>query len=198
MTADCTLRSRRVQGEGCRYRIANRIERFDHKEFEIMRKFITAAIAVSVALPTLAIPTMASAQSAREVNNSARDLREEQRDVRQAERYGDRRDVREERRDVRDARQELREDWRDYRKSHRNAYKRPSYAGPRGYTYRPVAAGHRFAPAYYGNRYWVRDYSTYRLPAPRAGHRWVRYGNDVVMVNVRTGRVVTVYNGFFW
>jgi len=163
-----------------------------------MRKFLTAAIAASVALPALAVPTMASAQSAREVRDSARDVRQDQRDLRQAQRHGSQRDVRDARRDVRDSRQELREDWRDYRQSHRNAYKRPAYVGPRGYAYRPVAVGHRFDRAYYGDRYWVRNYSTYRLPAPRAGHRWVRYGNDVVMVNVRTGRVASAYNGFFW
>lgn len=163
-----------------------------------MRKIITAVLAASVALPSLAVPTIASAQSAGEVRRSARDVQEEQRELRQAQRYGSRSDVREERRDVRQARQELREDWRDYRRTHRNTYKRPAYVGPRGYAYRPIATGHRFDRAYYGDRYWVRDYNTYRLPAPRAGTRWIRYGNDVALVNVRTGRVLTVYNRFFW
>lgn len=163
-----------------------------------MRKIIVAVLAASVALPGAALPVAASAQSAQEVRNSARDVREEQRELRQAQRSGDRQDVREERRDVRNARQELREDWRDYRRTHRNVYNQPNYMGPRGYRYRPVVVGHRFDRAYYGNRYWVRDYRAYRLPAPRAGHRWIRYGNDVVMVNLRTGRVVLVYNGFFW
>lgn len=163
-----------------------------------MRKFFMIAMAASVALPTLAVPTMASAQSAREVRESARDVRRDERDLRQAQRYGDRRDVRDARRDLNNSRRELREDWRDYRQSHRDVYRRPAYAGPRGYAYRPVAVGHRFDQAYYGQRYWVNDYGRYRLPAPRAGHRWVRYGNDVVMVNMRTGRVVTVYNRFFW
>lgn len=163
-----------------------------------MRKFFTAAVAAAVTLPMLAIPTMASAQSAREARDSSRNVREQQRDLRDAQRHGDRRDVRDARRDVRDARREAREDWRDYRRSNRNAYKRPAYVGPRGYAYRPVTAGYRFQPAYYGDRYWVRNYSNYRLPAPRAGHRWIRYNNDVAMVDARSGRVVTVYNGFFW
>jgi len=163
-----------------------------------MKKFVTALIAASVALPTVAIPTMASAQSAHEVRDSAREVRRDQRDLRQAQRYGDRHDVREAREDLRDSRREMREDWHDYRRSHRDVYRRPAYVGPRGYAYRPVVVGHRFDRGYYGDRYWVRDYARYRLPAPRAGHRWVRYGNDVVMVNVRTGRVVSVNNGFFW
>ncbi|PNU02276.1 RcnB family protein [Novosphingobium guangzhouense] len=163
-----------------------------------MRKFFMIALAAGVALPTVAAPTMASAQSAREVRHSAHEVRRDERDLRQAQRYGSRHDVREARRDVRDSRQELREDWRDYRRSNRNVYHRPAYVGPRGYRYRPVSVGYRFQPAYYGDRYWVRDYARYRLPAPRAGHRWVRYNNDVVMINARTGRVVTVHNGFFW
>jgi Ni/Co efflux regulator RcnB len=28
--------------------------------------------------------------------------------------------------------------------------------------------------------------------------RWVRYGNDVVLVNIRTGRVIEVHRAFFW
>lgn len=163
-----------------------------------MRKFFMIALAATVALPSVAIPVAASAQSAREVRDSAREVRRDQRDLRQAQRYGDRRDVRDARRDLRDSRQELRGDWRDYRRANRNVYHRPAYVGPRGYAYRPIAVGHRFDRAYYGNRYWVNDYGRYRLPAPRAGHRWVRYGNDVVMVNMRNGRVVTVHNGFFW
>ncbi|MCJ1962617.1 RcnB family protein [Novosphingobium mangrovi (ex Hu et al. 2023)] len=163
-----------------------------------MRKFILMALAASVAVPTLAVPTMASAQSYREARESQRDVREARRDLRQAERHGDRRDVREARRDVRSASREARQDWRDYRRGHRNVYHRSAYRGPSGYRYRPVAVGHRFQPAYYGSRYWVNDYARYRLPAPRAGARWVRYNNDVVLVNVRNGRVLTVYNGFFW
>jgi len=163
-----------------------------------MRKIITAALAASFLVPVAMAPEIASAQSAREVRHSQRDLREEQRDLRQAQRHGSRQDVREERRDVRQARREVREDWRDYRKAHRDTYRRPAYVGPRGYAYRPVAVGHRFSSAYYGNRYWVSDYGRYRLPAPVRNHRWIRYGNDVVLVNVHTGRVAQVYNGFFW
>ena len=40
-----------------------------------MRKFIMAALAASVIIPAAAVPTMASAQSAREVRDSARDVR---------------------------------------------------------------------------------------------------------------------------
>lgn len=163
-----------------------------------MRKFVIGMIAASVMIPAIAAPGVASAQSAHEARHSERQLREEKRDLRDAKRYGDRHDVKREQRDVRNARQEAREDWRDYRRSHRNVYHRPAYQGPRGYRYRPVTVGYRFNRDYYGDRYWVRDYNRYRLPAPRAGHRWIRYNNDVVMIDMRSGRVTQVYNGFFW
>lgn len=163
-----------------------------------MRKIILAALAASTLVPATLVPIAAQAQSAREVRESQRDLRRDQRDLRDAQRYGDRGDIREARRDVRDSRQEVREDWRDYRRSNRDAFRRPAYAGPRGYTYRPVSVGYRFQPSYYGRNYWVNDYRRYRLPAPARNAQWVRYGNDVVLVNVRNGRVLQVYNRFFW
>lgn len=163
-----------------------------------MRKMIMAALAAATLVPAVAVPVAAQAQSAQEVRESQRELRRDRQDLRQAQRRGDRQDVREARHDVRESRQELREDWRDYRRTHRDAYRRPAYAGPRGYAYRPVAVGHRFDRAYYGNRYWVNNYGAYRLPAPSRGARWVRYGNDVVLVNINNGRVLEVYNRFFW
>jgi Ni/Co efflux regulator RcnB len=162
-----------------------------------MRKFIIAALAATTMIPAALAPVAAQAQSAREVRESAREVRHDKRDVRQAARYGDRRDVRDAKHDLRDSRQELREDWRDYKRAHPATYRRPAYVGPRGYAYRPVSVGYRFAPAYYGSRYVIADYGRYRLPRPYANSRWVRYGNDVVMVNVRTGSTLVVYRGFF-
>lgn len=154
------------------------------------------AILLGLLAATIA-PTMASAQNA-ELRHDRREIREERRELRDAQRYGDRQDVREERRDLRDARREYREDWRDYRRDHRDVYRRPAYVGPRGYRYRPVVVGHRFEPVYYGRRYVIADPWRYRLPRATGYQRWVRYGNDVVLVNIRTGRVIQVYDGFFW
>ena len=74
-----------------------------------------------------------------------------------------------------------------------------AYRGPAGYRYRPVTVGYRFAPGYYGRNYWVNDYARYRLPRPGSGYqRWVRYGNDVVLVDTRNGRTLQVYDRFFY
>ena len=156
-----------------------------------MRKMIIIGL-----IAATAIPSIVQAQSAAELRHDDRVVQQERRDLRDAQRYGDRRDVREERQDLRRAREERREDWRDYRRSHRDAYRRPAYVGPRGYVYRPVAIGHRFAPSYYGSRYVISDPWRYRLPT-RANGRWIRYGNDVVLVS-RRGRVIEVHHDFFW
>ena len=157
-----------------------------------MRKLITAALAA-----TMLVPVAASAQSYGEVRRDQREVRESRRDLQEARRYGDRGDVREARQELREDRQELREDRRDYRRSNRG-YNRGSYNGPRGYSYRPVTIGYQFQPGYYSRNYWVNDWNRYRLARPGRNQQWVRYGNDVVLVNIRNGRVLRVQNRFFY
>ena len=144
-----------------------------------MRKLLFAAVAA-----TMLVPSVASAQSAREV-------RQDQREVRRDVARGDYREAREDRR-------ELREDWRDYRRTHRGVYNRPAYVAPRGYRSRPVVVGTTLRPAFWGPRYRVSNYSTYRLPYPGRNRMYVRYGNDVLLINARNGRVIRVYDRFFW
>ena len=163
-----------------------------------MRNIIIAALAAATALSPIAIAP-ASAQSRHEIRRDTREIRQDRRDVQRARYRGDRGDFRHARRELREDRRERREDWRDYRQSHRNIYTRSAYRGPRGYRYRPVTVGYRFAPSYYGRNYWVNDYARYRLPRPGYGYqRWVRYGNDVVLIDTRNGRTVRVYNRFFY
>jgi len=158
-----------------------------------MRKIIVAGLTAA-----MLVPVAASAQSYGEVRRDQREVRESRRDLERAYRNGDRRDVRDARRELREDRQELREDWRDYRRSNPQAFRRGGYVGPQGYAYRPVQPGYRFQPGYYGQRYWVNDWQRYRLARPYAGQRWIRYGNDVVLVDTRTGRVVRSYDRFFY
>ncbi|WP_242125396.1 RcnB family protein [Sphingobium sp. Sx8-8] len=156
-----------------------------------MRKLIILGL-----MAATVIPGVAMAQSRGEVRDSERHLRQEQRQLRDAERYGDHRDVRDARRDVRDARQELREDWRDYRKSHRDVYRGGNWRAP--FRYNRWDVGAQLRPTYYSPRYYIADPYRYHLPRPGANLQWVRHYNDVLLVNVRTGRVVQVHRGFFW
>jgi Ni/Co efflux regulator RcnB len=156
-----------------------------------MRKLILSAL-----MAASLVPAMASAQTP-ELRHDRHDVREQQRDLRDAQLRGDRHDVRDARHDLRDARRETREDWRDYRRTNPGAFRGPAYVGPRGWRYRPVSVGYRLEPGFWGSRY-VIDPIRYRLPPVAGPTRWVRYGNDVLLVNVRTGRVITVHNGFFY
>lgn len=157
-----------------------------------MRKLILAS-----ALAATLVPTLVSAQSYGEVRGDTREIQHDRRDIARARDDGDPRAARDARRDLADDRAERRGDWRDYRRAHPDAFRGPGYAAPRAeWRYRPVAAGTRFEPAFYDRRYWIEP-TRYRLPVYGQDRRWVRYGNDVVLVNLRTGRVLTVYNGFF-
>ncbi len=179
-------------------------------------KLLTATLIAAMLVPA----TAATAQNReirrdnREVREEQRDVREAQRDVRQARRTGDRddvrdarRDVREERRDVRDARQERREDvrdyrqdrrenWQEYRQRNRQLYRAPRFNAP--FRYQRFGAGAAINARYWGNSYRVSNYSRYRLPAPVRYQQYVRHYNDLLLVNTRTGRVVRVYNNFYW
>ena len=127
-----------------------------------------------------------------------RETRQDQRDYRQDRREA-RRDYRQDRRDYRQARRQNYRDWRAYRQAERHAFRRGAYVAPRGYYYRPVRVGNLLrANVFWGQRYWIDPYDYY-LPTPRYGYqRWIRYGNDVLLIDTRNGRVMVVYDNFFW
>lgn len=155
-----------------------------------MRKTIFTALIVATALPT-----MASAQTP-ELRRDRQEIRQEERDLRRAQMHGDRHDVRDAREDLRDARREHREDWREYRRDNREVYRRGNWRAP--FRYHRFQEGVRLRPMYYRDRYFITDTGRYRLPAAYGPTRWVRHYDDALLVNVRTGRVLRVINGFFW
>ncbi len=158
-----------------------------------MRKIMIAALAASTM-----ISGVASAQSMGEVRRGQEEIRRGEREVRDDMRRGDYQEAREDRRELREDRRENREDWQNYRDRNRQVFRGGRYNGPRGYTYRQVSIGYQFQPTYYSSRYWVSNPSRYRLAAPGRFQRWIRYGNDVILVNTRNGRVIRVYRNFYW
>nr|WP_295370732.1 RcnB family protein [uncultured Sphingosinicella sp.] len=169
-----------------------------------MRKLIIMGLMAASVLPVAA---PANAQSRAEIRRDRQDLREERRELRDAQRYGDRRDIREERRDVREARRELREDradrrqwrrndWRGYRTQNRALYSRGHWRAP--FRYRSFQPGFSIGVNYYTPRYYIADPYRYRLPAAHSGLRWIRHYDDVLLVDVRRGRVVDVIRNLYW
>ncbi len=96
-------------------------------------------------------------------------------------------------------RNDRRYDWRGHRQRYSNDYRPGRYYSPyrdRGYS--RISIGFSLGSGYYGSRYWINDPWQYRLPAAYGSYRWVRYYDDVLLVDLRSGRVVDVIRDFFW
>lgn len=98
-----------------------------------------------------------------------------------------------------DWRRDNRYNWSSYRNSNRNHYRMPRYYAPyRNYNYSRLSIGFFLNSGFYGNNYWINDPWSYRLPPAYAGYRWVRYYDDVLLVDTYSGEVVDVIYDFFW
>lgn len=70
---------------------------------------------------------------------------------------------------------------------------RDAYVAPYpNWRYTAVRRGDRLEQAFYATRYVIADPARYGLPAARANRRWIRYGGDLLLVDVRNGFVVRV------
>jgi len=94
-------------------------------------------------------------------------------------------------------RNDQRYDWRHYRDRHRSRFHLSFYIDPFGWGYQPFSIGYRMWPSYYGNQYWI-DPALYGLPYPPPGAAWVRYYNDVLLIDLYSGTVIDAIPGFFW
>jgi hypothetical protein len=99
-----------------------------------------------------------------------------------------------------DWRGDRRYDWRGYRDQNRGRFHAQRYVPPRGFGwgYRSFSIGYQLDRFFYAPSYWVNDPWEYRLPPVYGPYRWVRYYNDVLLVDIDTGEVVDVIQNFFW
>jgi len=131
-------------------------------------------------------------RSREQIRDWRRDGRDDRRDARQ-DRRGDRRDWN------RGWRSDNRYNWQDWRYRNRNVFRLSPYYSPyRGYGYSRFSIGLVLDRLFYDQRYWLSDPSYYRLPYAPDGTQWVRYYNDVVLVDVYSGEVIDVIHNFFW
>ena len=152
-----------------------------------MKKFLTAAIAATLAVSSMGVATAAEAQS-----RGNYEQRQDRRDDRQDDR-------REWRQDNRDDRREFRQDQRAYGRwqQSQRRYNAGRYQAPRGYQQRDWSYGQRMPSYYRSNRYVVSNYGQYGLRAPPRGYHYVRSGNDVVLAAVAGGLITAVIAGLF-
>jgi Nickel/cobalt transporter regulator len=90
-------------------------------------------------------------------------------------------------------------DWQRFRNTNRFAFHlQPYYSPYRGYGYNRFGIGSILDSLFFGRNYWIVDPWTWRLPPAEPGLQWVRYYNDVLLVDVYSGEVVDVIYDFFW
>ena len=96
-------------------------------------------------------------------------------------------DRRDDRRDWRHDRRDDRRDWRQERRDWRAPF-----------AYRSFGVGVIAPRAYWGQSYYYNDWSAHRLPRPdRPYYRYVRHYGDLLLINTRNGRVVSVHRNYF-
>jgi Ni/Co efflux regulator RcnB len=136
-------------------------------------KFLTAGL-----IAAMMIPAAAQAQTG--------ELRRDRQDIRHAQTHGNQRDVRE-------AKREYRQDARDWRRDARYQ----NYRAP--FKYQQFRVGQTLRSTYYAPAYRPAWDSRWGVPRAGRGLTYVRHYNDLLLVNVRTGKVVKVYrNEFRW
>jgi hypothetical protein len=69
---------------------------------------------------------------------------------------------------------------------------------PNGWAYRRWAIGAALPALFLAPAYYYTDWAAFGLPPPDPGFQWVRYGPDLLLVNVSTGEVVDVIYGAFY
>lgn len=73
----------------------------------------------------------------------------------------------------------------------------PAYEAPRGQRYRRVSVGETLVPAFFADKYVIENFREYRLSPPAREQKYIRFGNDVVLVNTRSGNILAVHRAFF-
>src|SRR3954464_6938009 len=98
----------------------------------------------------------------------------------------------------RDWRNDNRYDWQRYRYSNRSIFSPGRYYSPyRGYGYNRLSIGLVLDELFFGRNYWIAPLY-YHLPPAPPGTQWVRYFDDVLLVDVYSGEVVDVIYDFFY
>ncbi len=100
------------------------------------------------------------------------------------------------------------QNWNRYpRQFDRNVYQRNytspqhfhwrTYNRPSGWYYQRWVFGQILPRIFWAQDYWLTDYWMFGLPVPPYGYEWVRYGDDALLINIRTGEVLQVVYGLF-
>jgi len=68
---------------------------------------------------------------------------------------------------------------------------------PPGWGYQRWVVGAFLPPVFLVSDYWYADWDLIGLPPPPPDYRWVRYGSDLLLVDLTTGEVIDVVYDVF-
>ena len=69
---------------------------------------------------------------------------------------------------------------------------------PQGWAYRQWAIGAFLPPLFLSPDYYYADWAALGLDPPPPGDQWVRYGPDLLLVEMDNGQVLDVIYGAFY
>jgi len=85
-----------------------------------------------------------------------------------------------------------------YHPAHFQRVHAAAFRYPRGYHYRRWSTGSILPRLFLSSTYYYSDWYDLGFGPPPPGYQWVRYGPDLLLVNVYTGRIRNVvYNVFY-
>ncbi|HEX3504715.1 MAG TPA: RcnB family protein [Xanthobacteraceae bacterium] len=79
-----------------------------------------------------------------------------------------------------------------------NPFHAEAFIYPHGWAYRRWAVGATLPPLFLAPTYYYSNWAALGVPPPQPGFQWVRYGPDLLLVNVGTGQVADVVYGAFY
>ncbi|WP_421935082.1 RcnB family protein [Phenylobacterium sp.] len=91
-------------------------------------------------------------------------------------------------------------DQRHYGQTYRShqRYRGYAYRPPSGFYIRSWSYGDMLPRPWWSSQYRLNDWWSYGLPIPPIGYEYVRVGDDVLLVDMFSGRVVQVIYDVFW
>lgn len=74
----------------------------------------------------------------------------------------------------------------------------PAFVYPHSWHYRRWGIGGILPRLFLAEAYWYTDWGALGLQAPPPGYEWVRFGPDLILVNLTTGAIEDVIYGVFY